>query len=109
MTFNLGNGIDILNISECMMLTPEEVRYIDLLKVGEAIVKLKGRVFKPLLVKLPYVPIMKGKITDSILRTRAKKSFVGYPPKGVKDGRVSDDDPGENGRDGANGGGLGWS
>ncbi|GAB6909672.1 hypothetical protein JCM12296A_55200 [Desulfosarcina cetonica] len=74
-TFNLGNGKDILDISACMMLEIEEMKYIDLLEVGHAIVKLKGRAYRPMLVKVPYIPIKKGKITDGVL----KKILQGIP------------------------------
>ena len=84
MTFNLGNGRDILDMAKCMMLNSEEVKYIDLLDVGQAIVKLKGRVFKPMFVVLPFVSVNKGKITDELLIQDNK--HVGYPPEGVKNG-----------------------
>ena len=52
-TFSLGNGKDIWDISICMELTEEQRKYIDLLKVGHAIVKVKGRIEKPVLVYFP--------------------------------------------------------
>jgi len=82
-TFNLGNGIDIFDIANCMMLNTEEMKYIDLLNVGQGIIKLKGRVFTPMFVVFPFVPVVKGKITDDIL---LRKNHVGYPPEGVKNG-----------------------
>jgi len=66
-TFNLGNGKDILDISACMMLELEEMKCIDLLEVGHAIVKLKGRAYRPMLIKVPFIPIKKGRITDDVL------------------------------------------
>ena len=74
-TFNLGNGKDILDISACMMLEIEEMKYIDLLEVGFAIVKLKGRAYRPMLIKVPFIPVKKGKVTDDIL----KKILQGIP------------------------------
>ena len=59
-TFNLGNGDDIQDIANCLSLTPEEREYIDLLAVGQAIVSLKGRVQRPLLVEFPKVMVEKG-------------------------------------------------
>jgi len=64
-TFNLGNGKDIADISKSMGLTEEESDYIDLLDVGEAIVSLKGRVFVPLYVVFPKVELKKGFVKDS--------------------------------------------
>jgi len=66
-TFNLGNGKDILEMSNCMALTKEENDYIDLLTVGHAIVALKGRVNVPLHVFIPKVSVKKGLIGDDDL------------------------------------------
>jgi len=52
-TFTLGNGKDIQDISRSMELTKEQTKYLDMLKVGQAIVKIKGRIDKPILVKFP--------------------------------------------------------
>lgn len=63
-TFNLGNGKDVLEIANCMGLDKEESEYLKLLDVGQAIVSMKGRVFEPLLVGFPKVDIRKGLIQD---------------------------------------------
>ena len=63
-TFNLGNGKDILEMSNCMALTKEESDYISLLKIGHSIVSLKERVFVPLHVAFPKTKIKKGMIKD---------------------------------------------
>ena len=69
-TFNLGNGKDIHDISRCMELTEEEREYIDWLGVGQAIVSLKGRVQVPLHVGFPRVGVRKGIVgDDEIART----------------------------------------
>ncbi len=49
-TFNLGNGKDILDISLCMNLTKEQADCISMLPVGRAIVSMSGRVIEPVLV-----------------------------------------------------------
>lgn len=54
-TFNLGNGKDIEDISRCMGLNEEEREYIKLLNVGSGIVSLRSRTAKPLHVKFPWV------------------------------------------------------
>ncbi len=64
-TFNLGNGKDILDISNCMGLSKEESDYINLLDVGQAIVSLKGRVAVPMQVVFPRAGVRKGLIGDS--------------------------------------------
>ena len=60
--FNLGHGKDINSMAESMNLTIDEMRYIDRLKVGEAIVKLKYRFTEPVHVKIPLVPVNKENI-----------------------------------------------
>lgn len=72
MTFNLGNGKDVLDISKAMMLDDEETQFIDLLSVGFCIVKLKGRFYQPILVKFPLVGVVKGIITDERVEKHMK-------------------------------------
>jgi len=60
--FNLGNGKDIENIVKSMNLKNDEKRFIDKLKVGHAIVKMKERFNEPIHVKIPLVPIDKSSI-----------------------------------------------
>lgn len=67
-TFNLGNGKDIQNISECMSLTKEESDCIDLLEVGHGIVSMKGRVNVPLHVVFPKSEVKKGLISDDDIK-----------------------------------------
>ena len=68
-TFNLGNGKDVLEMSNCMGLDKEECEYINWLEVGHGIVSLKGRVLVPLHVRFPKIQIHKGLVTDSHLRS----------------------------------------
>ena len=67
-TFHLGNGKDILDMSTCMQLSKEQSEFLGMLSVGCAVLSLSGRVFVPLFVAFPHVPIYKGKITDSLLK-----------------------------------------
>jgi hypothetical protein len=59
--FNLGNGRDISTISRCMSLKPGEQDFIDKLKVGHAIIKMKERFSAPIHVGFPLVPIDKNR------------------------------------------------
>jgi DNA helicase HerA-like ATPase len=56
-TFTLGNGKDIEDISKSMELTREQEKYLDTLKVGHAIIKVKGRIEKPVMVYFPKFEI----------------------------------------------------
>jgi len=67
-TFNLGNGKDILEMSSCMGLDKEESEYVNLLEVGHSVVSLKGRVFAPLHVSFPKVDVKKGVVLDADLK-----------------------------------------
>lgn len=72
-SFNLGNGKDIQAISKDMNLDKDQESFLDLLRIGQAVVKLKGRFFQPVFVVFPLFPIKKGLITDN------KISSVGIP------------------------------
>lgn len=60
--FNLGNGRDIKTMAKCTNLTAEQERFIDKLKVGHAIIKMKERFSEPVHVRFPLVPIKKSQI-----------------------------------------------
>jgi type IV secretory pathway VirB4 component len=49
-TFTLGNGKDIEDIARSLELERQETKYLDMLKTGHALVKVKGRIEKPVLV-----------------------------------------------------------
>ncbi len=63
--FTLGHGGDVSDIARSMNLTPEQKRMIDLLDVGHAIVKMKGRFDEPVHVRFPLIGIKKGLYLDS--------------------------------------------
>ncbi len=68
-TFTLGNGKDIEDISTSMELTREQRKYLDILKVGTAIIKVKGRIEKPVMVLFPKYetpPPIKGERTGEV-------------------------------------------
>jgi hypothetical protein len=56
-TFTLGNGRDIFDIAISMELSKEERKYLDMLKVGHAIIKVKGRIEKPVMIQFPKLTI----------------------------------------------------
>ncbi len=58
--FTLGNGNDIQVMSKAMSLQEEEKSYIDKLRVGHAVVKLKERFDEPVHVRFPLVKLKKG-------------------------------------------------
>src|SRR5262249_46359030 len=48
-----------------MLLTRQQAEYVGRLAVGQAIVKLQGRILEPFLVQLTQTPLQKGKATDN--------------------------------------------
>lgn len=67
---------DIKTARKSLFLKYNEESYLNMLNVGECIVKIKNRV-EPCLVKTPLVPIKKGIVTDNWLRVNTP----GYFPK----------------------------
>ena len=81
---------DIRAARKSLFLSREYEAYPNMLKVGEAIVKIKNRI-EPCLVKIPLVPVKKGEITDSWLKVNTptylpalhegnKSFYPGYLP-----------------------------
>lgn len=62
--FTLGSGNDIAVMAKAMNLKQEEQRYIDKLRVGCGIVKMKERFDEPIHIRFPWVRIEKGFISD---------------------------------------------
>jgi hypothetical protein len=59
-TFNLGNGKDLLDMANAMGLDTEQRDCIQLLEIGHAVVRLSGRFFEPVHVGFPMIPLEKG-------------------------------------------------
>jgi len=74
---NLKHKKDVSAIAQCMMLDSTQKEYPGNLEVGEAIIRLQGRIMKPFLIKVPEFDIKKGVITDEILRESMIRYF-GY-------------------------------
>jgi len=52
-----------------MNLNLEEKDYINLLKTGQTILTVTGRITSPTLIQIPKINIQKGKIADQNLST----------------------------------------
>ncbi len=62
---SLQEGRDIKKASESLFLNWDDMPFLDLLKVGYGIVKIKGtRRVGPCLVKFKNIPIQLGAVTD---------------------------------------------
>jgi hypothetical protein len=87
--FTLGNGKDIADVARSMNLEREHQAYLDWLEVGQAIVKVKGRIKEPILVKFPLFEIQKGKIRDYELKNLMKDSSLVSASKRPLSGNLS--------------------
>lgn len=90
---SLQHERDVRAAREALFIRPEEENYLDRLKLGQGIVKVKGRI-NPCLVKFPLVPIIKGVIDDDHIRglstlsgpEKAFKPLIrDFPQEGNKD------------------------
>jgi len=82
---NLKHKSDINAISQCMLLDQEK-DLLGSLEVGQAIVKLQGRIARPFQITIPEFVIEKGRITDSYV----KEHMQNIAPSGpVEDFRLA--------------------
>ncbi|MEO0126292.1 MAG: DUF87 domain-containing protein [candidate division WOR-3 bacterium] len=68
---------DVNVVAASMMLEDSEKDYLGNLEVGEAIVRLQGRIMKPFLIKIPEFEVKKGSITDEMIREKML-GYFGY-------------------------------
>ena len=65
---NLKHRSDINAMAQCMLLDRDK-DILGALKVGEAVVKLQGRIPRPFQINIPEFMIEKGKITDAKIQS----------------------------------------
>jgi hypothetical protein len=66
---NLKHKTDINAMAQCLLLDSEK-DVLGTLKVGQAIVKLQGRIARPFQIEVPEFPIEKGRVTDDWIAER---------------------------------------
>jgi len=66
---NQKHRSDINALSQCMLLDKDK-DLLGQLKVGQAIVKLQGRIARPFQIEIPEFPVEKGKVTDAWIQER---------------------------------------
>ena len=69
-SLNLKTSKDVSAMAQCMLLENEEKDILGSLEVGQAVVKLQGRVQAPFLIRIPQFQIVKGAVTDEMVRAR---------------------------------------
>lgn len=67
---NVKHQKDVSATAQSMLLEAEEKNILGGLEVGQAVVKLQGRVAKPFLINIPEFEIRKGALSDADLRKR---------------------------------------
>jgi len=84
---NLKHRGDIAMVKDCLLLDSEQAGYLGKLEVGWAVTKLQGRWFKPFLVRFPLLTLVKGSVTDDVLRNRmVKAQEPENTPHGIQEG-----------------------
>lgn len=73
-SLNLKTSKDVNAMAQCMLLENEEKDILGSLEVGQAVVKLQGRVQGPFLIRIPEFQIVKGAVTDEMIR-----EHMGFP------------------------------
>jgi len=66
---NLKHKTDISAMAQCLLLDKEK-ELLGRLEVGDAILKLQGRIPRPFLIKIPEFCIQKGRVTDAMIQER---------------------------------------
>jgi len=66
---NLKHKSDINTIAQCLLLDQEK-DFLGTLKVGQAIVKLQGRIARPFQIEVPEFALEKGRVTDACIKER---------------------------------------
>jgi len=79
----LQHADDIRTARKSLFLKYDEESYLNMLKVGECIIKIKNRI-EPCLVKTPLVPVKKGAITDAWLKENTPR-FLSQTTNGIGD------------------------
>ena len=67
---NLKHRKDINAMGQCMLLEDKERDNLGMLEVGQAIVKMQGRIARPFMVRIPEFKLRKGTVTDEMVRKR---------------------------------------
>lgn len=81
---NLKNKQDVSSAASAMLLDNEQKEYLGKLEVGEAIVKLQGRILSPFMIHIPEFPIQKGSVDDTFIKRRMKTYFSNFQPQLVE-------------------------
>jgi hypothetical protein len=75
---SMSNRADINTMSQSLLLdTSKDI--LGTLEVGQAVIKLQGRIPRPFIISIPEFKIEKGKITDEQIREHMKNTAPSIP------------------------------
>ncbi len=75
---NLKHKTDINAMSQCLLLDKER-DILGTLDVGQAVVKLQGRIHRPFQISIPEFVIEKGKISDAFIKDHMQEIAPAFP------------------------------
>jgi len=75
---NLKHKTDINAMSQCLLLDKER-DILGILDVGQAVVKLQGRIHRPFQIAIPEFIIEKGKISDAFIKDHMQGIASAFP------------------------------
>ncbi|GAI83656.1 unnamed protein product, partial [marine sediment metagenome] len=85
---NLKHKTDINAMAQCLLLDKEK-DLLGTLKVGQAVVKLQGRIARPFQIKVPEFAVEKGKVTDNHIMEHMQHIAPALPPQDFPDGSAA--------------------
>jgi hypothetical protein len=79
---NLKHRTDINAMAQCLLLDKDK-DLLGSLQIGEAIVKLQGRISQPFKIRIPEFKIVKGTVTDQIIAEHVKEVIDSEAPREI--------------------------
>jgi len=89
---NLKHYEDVRTAADAILLDPKQRSALGELDVGEAVVRLQSRWFRPFSVRFPKAPVKAGKVDDEQVKTRMERDstlFFSISPPEPTEGRIS--------------------
>ena len=78
---NLKHQKDVNVMGQCMLLSEEERDLLGSLEVGQAVVKLQGRIPGAFVIQIPDFEVKKGEVTDEDVRRRMEPVLSSQLPQ----------------------------
>ena len=89
---NLKHYEDVRTAADAILLDPKQRSALGELDVGEAVVRLQSRWFRPFSVRFPKAPVKAGKVDDEQVKTRMERDstlFFSISPREPTKGGIS--------------------